>query len=379
MSNEIQSINIFWGPDKVFEEAVHSLDNTTSLATVLAHISEKEIKIKDANLPPTPPMIVENLIIFTDDYGGVMEWAILGFSNNVLRHTKIEIHNLWLCNPPDKIHEDIVKNYDKDIIKEHKPQYPIITIEDIKTIADGFNKSVIGQPHVMKQVLSSIYALKNSQRKRPVTLLFLGDSGIGKTETAKYISKCLNSDMVRIQFSMQQTNSAYQYIFGAEHGEDSLARELVRRSSNVILLDEFDKVVPAFYNAFYQMFDEGVFVDTTYSVDVSKCIIICTTNYRTDEEAEKNLGTPIYSRFSKVVIFKPISIEDKLTIASNRYAEVIDSLDDEDKALIESNGVLPFFEKAIREGSYPNMRMLRNDIEDAVNLEILKARGIIPS
>ena len=379
MSNVIQSINIFWGSDKVFEEATHSLDNTTSLATVLAHISEKEIKIKDANLPPTPPMIVENLIIFTDDYGGVMEWAILGFSNNVLRHTKVEIHNLWLCNPPDKIHEDIVKNYDKDIIKEHKPKYPIITIGDMKTIANGFNKSVIGQPHVMKQVLSSIYALKSSQRKRPVTLLFLGDSGIGKTETAKYISKCLNSDMVRIQFSMQQTNSAYQYIFGAEHGEDSLARELVRRSSNVILLDEFDKVVPAFYNAFYQMFDEGVFVDTNYSVDVSKCIIICTTNYRTEEEAEKNLGTPIYSRFSKVVIFKPISIEDKLTIASNRYTEVIDSLDDEDKALIESNGVLPFFEKAIREGSYPNMRMLRNDIEDAVNLEILKARGIISS
>lgn len=379
MSNEIQSINIFWGSDKVFEEATHSLDNTISLATVLAHISEKEIKIKDANLPPTPPMIVENLIIFTDDYGGVMEWAILGFSNNVLRHTKVEIHNLWLCNPPDKIHEDIVKNYDKDIIKEHKPKYPIITIGDMKTIANGFNKSVIGQPHVMKQVLSSIYALKSSQRKRPVTLLFLGDSGIGKTETAKYISKCLNSDMVRIQFSMQQTNSAYQYIFGAEHGEDSLARELVRRSSNVILLDEFDKVVPAFYNAFYQMFDEGVFVDTNYSVDVSKCIIICTTNYRTEEEAEKNLGTPIYSRFSKVVIFKPISIEDKLTIASNRYTEVIDSLDDEDRALIENNGVLPFFEKAIREGSYPNMRMLRNDIEDAVNLEILKARGIIPS
>ena len=52
MSNVIQSINIFWGSDKVFEEATHSLDNTTSLATVLAHISEKEIKIKDANLPP---------------------------------------------------------------------------------------------------------------------------------------------------------------------------------------------------------------------------------------------------------------------------------------------------------------------------------------
>ena len=93
--------------------------------------------------------------------------------------------------------------------------------------AEGFNKAVIGQPHVIKQALSSIYTLKSIKRKRPVTLLFLGDSGIGKTETAKYISECLGSNMVRIQFSMQQTNSAYQYIFGADHGEDSLALSLI--------------------------------------------------------------------------------------------------------------------------------------------------------
>lgn len=120
----------------------------------------------------------------------------------------------------------------------------------MRKMANGFNEAVIGQPHVMKQALASIYSLKSSKRKRPVTLLFLGDSGIGKTETAKYISSCLGTDMVRIQFSMQQTNNAYQYIFGADHGEDSLARELIRRSSNVILLDEFDKVSSAFYNAF---------------------------------------------------------------------------------------------------------------------------------
>ena len=125
------------------------------------------------------------------------------------------------------------------------------------------------------------------------------------------------------------------------------------------------------------MFDEGVFVEANYSVDISKCIIICTTNYRTEEEAEKYLGTPIYSRFSKVVIFNPISIDDKLTIARKCYDSLMERVDAEDKAFIENNSVLELFERVIKEGAYPNMRMLRNDIEDAINFEILKARGII--
>lgn len=70
------------------------------------------------------------------------------------------------------------------------------------------------------------------------------------------------------------------------------------------------------------MSDEGVFVDSNYSVDVSKCIIICTTNYR-NEEAEKNLGMPIYLHFSKVFIIKPIISEDKPTIAHNCYSEAV--------------------------------------------------------
>lgn len=373
----MDKIEIFWGADKDFEAVIESLGNAHFLVDIINHINKTDLKIEGVVGPKESPMEVENLLIHTDDYGGVREWALLGFTNNVLRHLKVKIKNLWLCNPPTKIYEDIIKNYDKGIINEHRTQYPEITVEDMRKMADDFDETVIGQPHVMRQALASIYALRKGDRKRPVTLLFLGDSGIGKTETAKFISTCLKEEMVRIQFSMQQTNSAYQYIFGADHGEDSLARELIRRRSNVVLLDEFDKVSPAFYNAFYQMFDEGTFVDANYSVDVSKCIIICTTNYRTEEEAEKYLGTPIYSRFSKVIIFKPISVEDKLRIARKCYADLMEHLDGEDKVLIENNSVLSLFERFIKEDAYPNMRMLRNDIEDAINFEILKAKGII--
>lgn len=86
---------------------------------------------------------------------------------------------------------------------------------------------------------------------------------------------------------------------------------------------------------------------------------------------------PIYSRFSKVVIFNPISVDDKLKIARKCYAGLMAQVDAEDKELIENNSVLSLFERVIKEGAYPNMRMLRNDIEDAINFEILKARGII--
>lgn len=183
--------------------------------------------------------------------------------------------------------------------------------------------------------------------------------------------------MVRVQFSMQQTNNAYQFIFGAEHGENSLARELVRRNSNVVLLDEFDKVHPSFYNAFYQMFDEGIFVDSNYLVNVEQCVIICTTNYTTEEDAEKHLGTPIYSRFSKIIKFGTISIENRIIIAEKNYHEIFTQLDEEDQVLISENQVLKFYIEKIKAGYYKNMRMLRNDIEDAINFEILKARNII--
>ena len=71
---------------------------------------------------------------------------------------------------------------------------------------------------------------------------------------------------------MMQTTEAYNYVFGAEHSKGSLARDMMARESNVILIDEFDKVNPVFYNAFYELFDEGRYVDTNYDVNLEQAI-----------------------------------------------------------------------------------------------------------
>ena len=375
----MESITIHFGSDKDFYQIIKDINNSCSIGDILKHIGKESIAIDGIEKKEDKPLEVENLVINTDDYGGIKEWAILGISNNVFENPRVKIKNIYMNNPPQKFYEDVKKTYSESIITECAQDRPNLTIDILKTISENYGNEIIGQPYVLRRILPALYSLLNPKRKKPVTLLFLGDSGIGKTETAKFINSKFGGEMLRVQFSMQQTVEAYSYIFGGDHGDDSFARELIRRESNVILLDEFDKVNPSFYNAFYQMFDEGVFVDKNYHVNVKKCIIICTSNFMTPEEAEKCLGTPIYSRFSKVIKFEDISIDDKIKIAEKCYSAIISQASEEDQNLIADNKVLAFFTNAIREGYYKNMRTLKNDIEDALNVEILKARGIISS
>lgn len=372
----MKKIYIHFGSDTKFNSLINSVNGYHTISDVFDHINKTKIFVDGIVSKDDPPMQIDNLIIQTDDYGGVKEWAILGFSNNVLENSRVNIDIVWLNNPPTKFYADM-KNAYPELIEEHVDEYQDLTIDILKNISMNYNDNIIGQPNVVRQFLSSLYSLMNPNRKRPVTLLFLGESGVGKTDTAKFINSFFDGEMVRIQFSMQQTGEAYKYIFGAEHGEDSLARELIRRESNVILLDEFDKVHSSFYNVFYQMFDEGIFVDKNYTVNVEKCVIICTSNYLTEEDAEKHLGAPIYSRFSKVIKFNSIITDDKIKIAEKNYTILFSKLTEEDQILIKDNNVLEFYVTQIKKGHYRNMRMLKNDIEDALNFEILKARKII--
>ena len=230
----MNSINVFWGADSDFDIHVKKINGGyITLSEILAHFDKKEPLISIINgtidnSKEAPPDI-DNLVVFTDDYGQISEWALLSFSNNILKSNKFVIKNVWLNNPPSRLYDGIKKVFPNEIIHENPPKYKEFELSNLKSIADNYSSFVIGQDDVIIKLLSSVYSLKNPNRKKPVSVLFLGDSGVGKTETAKYISTYADDKMLRIQFSMQQTTETFNYIFGAKHGEAwSVGQRLIR-------------------------------------------------------------------------------------------------------------------------------------------------------
>lgn len=98
----MNKIEIFWGVDEEFESAIAGLNGTYFLRDILDLFNKTEIKIDGINTSPGEPLEVENLIVHTDDYGSMREWAILGFTNNILENLKVTVNNVWLSNPPKK-------------------------------------------------------------------------------------------------------------------------------------------------------------------------------------------------------------------------------------------------------------------------------------
>ena len=186
---------------------------------------------------------VDNCVVRADDYGSVLEHVLSNFVNVVtLNH---DIGTLYLHNPPRRVRESLQSAY-RDEIEYVYSEYPEITRDTLKAIYDNLQSDILGQDDCKKQLISGMYRLISNSRSKPVVLMLYGPSGVGKTESAKSISKTMGGELLRVQFSMMQTTEAYNYVFGAEHSKSSFAKDMMARESNVILIDEFDKVNPAF-------------------------------------------------------------------------------------------------------------------------------------
>src|SRR5699024_8401778 len=144
--------------------------------------------------------------------------------------------------------------------------------------------------------------------------------------------------ILRIQFSMLSTEESNNYIFGGKHSKDSFARDLLSRESNVVLIDEFDKVHPNYYNAFYEVLEEGVFRELTYSVDLSNTLFILTSNFESISEMKSKLGLAMASRIEKSIQFFDLDIMSKRKIIKKKYDSIVESLNGTEQAIINQMG-----------------------------------------
>ena len=360
-------IVIFYGSKKDFEELIAKETNedqvTIPFMELIQHYNARlrpnESGVRESALSHN--IDVDNCVVRADDYGSVLEHVLSNFVNVVtLNH---DIGTLFVHNPPRRVRDSLRSTYG-DEIEYLGTQYPNLSREKLKEVYSNLEADILGQYNCKKQIISGMYRLITKTNNKPVVLMFYGPSGVGKTESAKSISKTMGGDLLRIQFSMMQTTEAYNYIFGADHSKGSFARDMMARESNVILIDEFDKVNPAFYNAFYELFDEGRYVDTNYDVNLGQAIFLLTCNFGSEEEIKKVLGPAMYSRIGCCVAYEELSTEQKQSIVRNWYESILSSLKEDEKEEIQKTDILDWFIKNAER--YDNIRILKTKLENAV-------------
>lgn len=360
-------IIIFYGSKKDFEKLV--LDETTEDQITIpfmeliqhynARLRPNESGVKESTLNRS--IEVDNCVVRADDYGSVLEHVLSNFVTIVtLNH---DIGTLFVHNPPRKVRDSLRSGYGDDI-EYHGTKYPDLSRAKLKEVYCNIEADILGQDTCKKQIISGMYRLITKSDNKPVVLMLYGPSGVGKTESAKSISKTMGGELLRIQFSMMQTTEAYNYVFGAEHSKGSFARDMMARESNVILIDEFDKVNPAFYNAFYELFDEGRYVDTNYDVHLGQAIFLLTCNFESEEEIKRILGSAMFSRIGCCIEYEGLSTEQKQTIVQNWYDTLVSSLKDDEQAVIRQTDILQWFIKNAER--YDNIRILKGKLENAV-------------
>lgn len=364
----IKRVVLFWGSERDFSNLLSKRitkdENTITFLELIqlynARIRPGESGVKENAL--TAKKTVDNCIVRTADYSSVLEHVLSNFVNVLIAHHNIG--TLYIQNPPNRVLSSLLSFIDEDCIEVQKSKYAPINRESLKNIYRNLCSDLLGQNECKKHLISGLYRLSLDKLNRPSVLMLYGPSGVGKTETAKSISHSLGGNLLRIQFSMMQTSEAYNYIFGSEHSKPSFARDMLARESNVILIDEFDKVNSVFYNAFYQAFDEGKYVDTNYSVDLHGSIFLCTSNFMSEAEIKKALGPAMFSRIGSCIEYTDLTIAQKCEIIQTWYDNLVSQLQQDERGVIASTDILEWFKDNAER--YDNIRTLKTKLENAV-------------
>ena len=170
----------------------------------------------------------------------------------------------------------------------------------LKNLRRDLNRKVFGQPEAIDKVVHAIYSSRaglNEPEKPVASLLFVGPTGVGKTEVARQLSKLLGVALLRFDMSEYQEKHAVARLIGAPPGyvgyeEGGLLTDAVRRRPHcIVLLDEVEKAHGDILNVLLQVMDYGKLTDNAgKKADFSNAVIIMTSNAGAREMAKRTIG-----------------------------------------------------------------------------------------
>lgn len=177
---------------------------------------------------------------------------------------------------------------------------------------------IFGQKSAIVEISKTLWYLTSVERKKPYVIMLYGESSLGKTELVREVSKTFfQNKCLEKHLSMFKNNNYSSYFFGDEPNRRSIGFDLLERESNLLFLDELDKCPEHFFSAFYTLFDNTLFKDSTYDVDISGLVIFLTSNYSSEVEIKNNLGLPIFNRIDKMIHFNDFDPETIYKIVMN--------------------------------------------------------------
>ncbi|MGQ7392808.1 AAA family ATPase [Streptococcus suis] len=362
--------NIFFEPVQKFNERVAKLDNYVSFNEVLINWTNGA-KIQEI----AKPLIGKDCCVFRMDSYSLSTSLVFENIDLLVKIFEVaEISKVFLHNPPKKFFQLIRQQIPSESVYIEQSTFKKIEKKQFQDVIHDLNENIIGQGEAKKSLLRKLVAQLIRPSSKPLVLMFYGEPGIGKTETAKQLSTTLygSDNIIREQMSMVGGESSVKYFKSTNHSEDSFSKTLLNRESNVILLDEFALAPAFFHSTFFQMFDEGIYEDQNYKVDLSNSIIICTSNFTNRLEMEKNIDIALLSRFDGFVKFSPLSIDEKRQIVKIVYSKIIDSesMTKEYKGYLDEVKILEILESKLN--ALPNVRAIRKYVEDIVADKLLE-------